>query len=209
MASRQEFSELDLEFMRSLRHSRARRIVLRRRSPLAWRSVRAMAIALVLLAFVAESTRVETSKANAPGRTATAVTPSLGAGCPVPVAFRAAFAAASARTGVPASVLVATAYEESHMNPHAHSGAGARGLLQLMPATAHALRLDTRDPAKNVLAGARYLRQMLDRFGSLELALAAYNAGPSAVERSGGAPTFATLRYVKNIELRASQLAGC
>ena len=95
------------------------------------------------------------------------------------------------------------------MNPHAHSGAGARGLLQLMPATAHALRLDTRDPAKNVLAGARYLRQMLDRFGSLELALAAYNAGPSAVEQSGGAPTFATLRYVKNIELRASQLAGC
>ena len=95
------------------------------------------------------------------------------------------------------------------MNPHAQSGAGARGLLQLMPATAHALRLDTRDPAKNVLAGARYLRQMLDRFGSLELALAAYNAGPSAVERSGGAPTFATLRYVKNIELRASQLAGC
>ena len=209
MASRQEFSELDLEFMRSLRRSRARRIVPRRRSPLAWRSARAVAIALVLLAFVAESTRVETSKANAPGRTATAVTPSLGAGCPVPVAFRAAFAAASARTGVPASVLVATAYEESHMNPHAQSGAGARGLLQLMPATAHALRLDTRDPAKNVLAGARYLRQMLDRFGSLELALAAYNAGPSAVERSGGAPTFATLRYVKNIELRASQLAGC
>ena len=209
MASRQEFSELDLEFMRSLRRSRARRIVPRRRSPLAWRSVRAVAIAFVLLAFVAESTRVETSKANAPGRKATAVTPSLGAGCPVPVAFRAAFAAASARTGVPASVLVATAYEESHMNPHAQSGAGARGLLQLMPATAHALRLDTRDPAKNVLAGARYLRQMLDRFGSLELALAAYNAGPSAVERSGGAPTFATLRYVKNIELRASQLTGC
>ena len=170
MASRQEFSELDLEFMRSLRRSRARRIVLRRRSPLAWRSVRAMAIAFVLLAFVAESTRVETSKANARGRTATAVTPSLGAGCPVPVAFRAAFAAASARTGVPASVLVATAYEESHMNPHAQSGAGAR---------------------------------------ALELALAAYNAGPSAVERSGGAPTFATLRYVKNIELRASQLTGC
>jgi len=171
--------------------------------------VRAVAIAFVLLAFVAESARVETSKANAPGRDAAAVTPSLGAGCPVPVAFRAAFASASARTGVPASVLVATAYEESHMNPHAQSGAGASGLLQLMPTTADALRLDTRDPAKNVLAGARYLRQMLDRFGSLELALAAYNAGPSAVERSGGAPTFATLRYVKNIELRASQLTGC
>jgi soluble lytic murein transglycosylase-like protein len=78
-----------------------------------------------------------------------------------------------------------------------------------MPATAHTLGLDERDPANNVLAGARYLKEMLDRFGSLELALAAYNAGPSAVERSGGAPTVASLRYVKNIELRASQLAGC
>jgi soluble lytic murein transglycosylase-like protein len=209
VASRQDFSELDLQFARSLRRSRARRTVPRRRGPLAWRSVHAAALALVLLAFVSESTRVEVSKANAPGRTATAVTPSLGAGCPVPVAFRGAFAAASAMTGVSASVLVATAYEESHMNPLARSGAGARGLLQLMPATAHALGLDERDPANNVLAGARYLKEMLDRFGSLELALAAYNAGPSAVERSGGAPTVASLRYVKNIELRASQLAGC
>jgi soluble lytic murein transglycosylase-like protein len=95
------------------------------------------------------------------------------------------------------------------MDPRAESGAGARGLLQLMPATAHELRLDGSDPATNVLAGARYLRQLLERFGSLELALAAYNAGPSAVERSRGAPTIATLRYVKNIELRASRLAGC
>ena len=68
------------------------------------------------------------------------------------------------------------------MNPQAHSGAGATGLLQLMPATAHALRLNGSDPATNVLAGARYLRQLIDRFGSVELALAAYNAGPSAVE---------------------------
>ena len=62
-----------------------------------------------------------------------------------------------------------------------------------MPATARELRLDGNDPAANVLAGARYLRQMIDRFGSLDLALAAYNAGPSAVERAGGAPTTATL----------------
>ena len=96
--------------------------------------------------------------------------------------FRAAFATASAQTGVPLSLLVATAYEESRMNPNAHSGAGATGLLQLMPATARELRLDGDDPGANVLAGARYLRQMIDRFGSLDLALAAYNAGPSAVE---------------------------
>jgi len=78
-----------------------------------------------------------------------------------------------------------------------------------MPATAHELRLDGTDPATNVLAGARYLKQMLNRFGTLDLALAAYNAGPTAVDRAGGAPTVETLRYVKNVELRASRLAGC
>jgi soluble lytic murein transglycosylase-like protein len=78
-----------------------------------------------------------------------------------------------------------------------------------MPATARELRLAGDDPAANVLAGARYLRQMIDRFGSLDLALSAYNAGPSAVEHAGGAPTTATLRYVKNIEARQGLLAGC
>jgi soluble lytic murein transglycosylase-like protein len=126
----------------------------------------------------------------------------------VPQQFRTAFAAASATTGLSESLLVATAYEESRMNPLARSSAGATGLLQLMPATAHALRLSGDEPAANVLAGARYLRGLLDRFGSLELALAAYNAGPTAVERAGGAPTIATLRYVKNIEARAARL-GC
>ena len=92
------------------------------------------------------------------------------------------------------------------MKPNAQSGAGARGLLQLMPATARELSLAGDDPAMNVLAGARYLRQMLDRFGSLDLALAAYNAGPTAVERAGSAPTVETLRYVKNVEARASLL---
>jgi soluble lytic murein transglycosylase-like protein len=177
---------------------------------MAWRSVRAGALALLLLAVVAESTRLETSNAKPPARRATATAaPAISASCPVPARFRTAFARASAQTGVPLSVLVSTAYEESHMNPRAHSGAGATGLLQLMPATARELRLDGDDPTANVLAGARYLRQMIDRFGSLELALAAYNAGPTAVERAGGAPTTATLRYVKNIEARAGLLSGC
>jgi soluble lytic murein transglycosylase-like protein len=78
-----------------------------------------------------------------------------------------------------------------------------------MPATAHQLRLDGAAPATNVLAGARYLKEMISRFDSLELGLAAYNAGPTAVERSGGAPTISTLRYVKNVELRAAELVGC
>ena len=201
-------SELELQFARSRRRSAARRRIPHRRHPLAWRSVRAGMLALVLLAVMAESTRLESSKANAPTRRPSAV-PVLGAGCPVPSRFRGAFAAASAQTGVPASLLVATAYEESRMNPLAQSGAGARGLLQLMPATARSLQLEGDDPATNVLAGANYLRQLLDRFGSVELALAAYNAGPTAVERAGGAPTLSTLRYVKNIEARAALLSGC
>jgi soluble lytic murein transglycosylase-like protein len=170
--------------------------------------VRAGVLALVLLTVVAESTRLERSNAKPPVRRA-AATPAVSATCPVPHPFRNPFVNASAKTGVPLSLLVATAYEESRMNPKAHSGAGATGLLQLMPATAHELRLDGDDPATNVLAGARYLRQMIDRFGSLDLALAAYNAGPSAVEQAGGAPTMGTLRYVKNIEARASLLTGC
>jgi soluble lytic murein transglycosylase-like protein len=170
--------------------------------------VRAGALALVLLAVVAESTRLETSTAKPPAAGKPAA-PTLAQGCPVPAQFRAAFASAAAKTGVPASLLVATAYEESRMDPSAHSGAGARGLLQLMPGTARELRLDGDDSADNVLAGASYLRQMLSRFGSLDLALAAYNAGPTAVARAGRAPTLATLRYVKNVEARAGHLVSC
>jgi soluble lytic murein transglycosylase-like protein len=201
-------SEMDLQFARSRRRAATRRKLPPRRRPLAWRSVRAGALALLLLAVVAESTRLESSNANPPVHRAAAA-PAVSVTCPVPKPFRSAFATASAKTGVPLSLLVATAYEESHMNPNAHSRAGATGLLQLMPATARELRLNGDDPATNVLAGARYLRQMIDRFGWLDLALAAYNAGPSAVERAGGAPTTATLRYVKNIEAREGLLTGC
>jgi soluble lytic murein transglycosylase-like protein len=203
-----DLSEMDLQFARSRRRATTRRKLPPKRRPAAWRSVRAAALALVLLTVVAESTRLESSNAKPPARRAAAA-PTVSATCPVPGPFRSAFATASAKTGVPLSLLVATAYEESRMNPNARSGAGATGLLQLMPATARELRLDGDDPATNVLAGARYLRQMIDRFGSLDLALAAYNAGPSAVEQAGGAPTMGTLRYVKNIEARAGLLAGC
>jgi soluble lytic murein transglycosylase-like protein len=199
---------MDRQFARSRRRATTRRKLPPKRKPAAWRSVRAVVLALVLLTVVAESTRLESSNAKPPARRV-ASGATVNATCPVPRPFRSAFATASATTGVPLSLLVATAYEESRMNPNAHSGAGATGLLQLMPATARELRLDGDNPAANVLAGARYLRQMIDRFGSLDLALAAYNAGPSAVEQAGGAPTTATLRYVKNIEARAGLLAGC
>jgi soluble lytic murein transglycosylase-like protein len=96
------------------------------------------------------------------------------------------------------------------MRPQALSTAGARGVLQLMPGTARALAVAAADPRRNIIGGARYLRQQLRRFdGNLELALAAYNAGPSAVERLGRAPSLETLRYVENVELRAAELAAC
>ncbi len=196
-------SELDLLFKRSRRLAAVRRKQPRRRNVLGRRSVRAALLALVLLAVVVESIGLESSNAKP---SATPKRPALGAGCPVPGRFRTAFAQASARTGVPASLLVATAYQESRMDPAARSEAGARGLLQLMPATARELRLDSDDPALNVLAGARYLQQLLARFGSVDLALAAYNAGPTAVELAGAAPSLSTLRYVANVERRAALL---
>ena len=209
MASRpQTLAEIELAFERSRRRATARRPAHRRRRPFVWRSVRVGALALVLLALLAEPTKLEASNAKPLLRPAQHIA-SARAECPVPRPFRRAFEAAAAQTQVPLPLLVATAYEESQMDPGARSSAGAQGLLQVMPSTARALRLDGDDPAANVLAGARYLRLLLDRFGSVELALAAYNAGPAAVERAGGAPTIATLRYVKNIEARESSLLGC
>jgi soluble lytic murein transglycosylase-like protein len=158
-------------------------------------------------AATSEST-LETSTAKAPANPVPAAAPAPGP-CPVPHRFRAAFEQAAAKTGVPLSLLVATAWEESRMNPAAYSYAGARGLLQLLPSTAQSVRLTGDDPASNVLAGARYLREMLDRFGSVDMALAAYNAGPTAVTRAAAAPTITTLRYVLNVEARSSLLTGC
>jgi soluble lytic murein transglycosylase-like protein len=79
-----------------------------------------------------------------------------------------------------------------------------------MPATAKALATTPADPRANVLAGARYLGQLVNRFdGNVDLALAAYNAGPTAVEKLGRAPSLETLRYAKNVEARAASLAAC
>src|SRR3954464_11097923 len=129
--------------------------------------------------------------------------------CPLPTRYRAAFHAAAAASRLPVAMLVSMARVESNLREDAHSPAGARGLLQLMPATAASYAVDPDLPSGNVLAGARYLREMLDRFGSIDLALAAYNAGPTAVERAGGAPNGQTLTYVANVEEGWHSLNGC
>ena len=104
---------------------------------------------------------------------------------------------------------MSVAQVESQLDESARSRAGAEGLLQVMPATAAALKLDPHRVDTNVLAGARYLRLMLDRFDSSDLALAAYNAGPATVERYGGAPSGETLTYVANVNRLWQRLQGC
>jgi soluble lytic murein transglycosylase-like protein len=132
-----------------------------------------------------------------------------GPACPIPKTYRAAFEHASDKSGLPLALLVAVAEVESRFEPTAVSQAGARGLLQLMPTTARSLRLSADEPESNVLAGARYLRRLLDRFQSPDLALAAYNAGPTAVARVGRAPTSETVSYVANVTLIWRTLNGC
>jgi len=129
--------------------------------------------------------------------------------CPIPHRFRTAFTRAARDTGLQLSMLVAVAQVESRFQPNARSSADARGLLQVMPTTASALQLDPDQPSSNVLAGARYLRLMLNRFGRTDLALAAYNAGPTLVGRLGRAPTAETQTYIANVQQRWAALAGC
>lgn len=90
---------------------------------------------------------------------------------------------------------------ESAFDPHAFSGVGAGGLMQLMPETAAELGVtDRKDPAQNVAAGTRYFAQQYKYFGNLHLALAAYNAGPGAVEYYGGVPPYGeTINYAASI----------
>src|SRR6476469_1753830 len=106
--------------------------------------------------------------------------------CPFPTALRSAFEAAARDASLPPALLYAVAKVESNLHQDAESSAGARGLLQVMPATGDALELDIDEPSANVLAGARYLRLLFERFKS------------SGVQR-----------YVSNVNLALHSVAGC
>ena len=121
---------------------------------------------------------------------------------PEPLAPEQLANAAAQRYGLPPSLVRSVMKAESGFQPRAVSPKGAVGLMQLMPGTAQVLGVNPYDPAQNVDAGARYLRALLEKYnGGLRHALAAYNAGPGAVEKHGGVPPFAeTLDYIRRVE---------
>ncbi len=122
---------------------------------------------------------------------------------------RAAIAKAAAATGLSPDLLEAVAWRESGFRASALSRKGAIGQMQLMPATARAMGVDPQLNDQNLKGGAAYLTVMMRRYdGDLVRALAAYNAGPGAVDRYGGAPPYKeTQAYVAAIMDRLSQIA--
>jgi soluble lytic murein transglycosylase-like protein len=123
---------------------------------------------------------------------------------------------AACEAGLPIGLMDAMLLQESRYNPLAISPKGAFGLGQLMPGTALQLGVDRYDLRGNLAGAARYLRQHMDEFGQVPLALAAYNAGPGRVRRSGGVPLIAeTQNYVRRIlmnwralEIRSGRQSG-
>lgn len=133
--------------------------------------------------------------------TATGSATATGSGAVSGVPYADLFNRAGQTYGVDPSLLAAVARQESGFDAGAVSPAGARGLMQLMPATAQGLGVnDSFDPAQAVDGAARLLRDLLDRFGRVDLALAGYNAGPGAVLRYDGIPPYPeTQNYVRSI----------
>lgn len=110
------------------------------------------------------------------------------------------FSAAAARYGLPPRLLAAVAQVESNFNPAAVSAAGAQGLMQFMPGTAAGMGVDATDPASAIDGAARLLSGHLAKYGSVAVALAAYNAGSGTVDQYGGVPPYSeTQAYVAKV----------
>lgn len=118
-----------------------------------------------------------------------------------PDALKPMIQQAAMRAGIEPGLLDALVAAESSYDPNARSSAGAMGLTQLMPETAKSLGVTNPfDPAQSLNGGANYLAKMIDKYGDLRLALAAYNAGPGTVDRYGGLPPYReTQNYVQKV----------
>lgn len=127
--------------------------------------------------------------------------PALGGDRAEPSSYDALIERVAARYDVPAALIKAVVKTESNFQRHAVSRKGAQGLMQLMPGTAADLGVeDAFSAEQNVRGGTRYLRAMIDRFGNWRHALAAYNAGPGAVDQHGGIPPYRETReYVERV----------
>jgi soluble lytic murein transglycosylase-like protein len=126
----------------------------------------------------------------------------------VPASLAPLIEEAAGETGLPGELISAVIATESNYRPDAVSPVGALGLMQLMPGTAQALGVsEPFDPRQNILGGARYLSHQLQQFGTVEKALAAYNAGPRAVEQYGGIPPYReTQNYVRRVLSKLREL---
>jgi soluble lytic murein transglycosylase-like protein/cell wall-associated NlpC family hydrolase len=153
----------------------------------------------MLLSALPAGTRAALSPAATAGTAATDTSAAATGGLTGP--YAALFTAAGRKHGVDPALLSAVATVESNDNPAAVSAAGARGLMQLMPATARSLGVNPDDPAQAVDGAARLLGGLLTRFGGrVDLALAGYNAGAGAVQRYGGVPPYPETRtYVQRV----------
>jgi soluble lytic murein transglycosylase-like protein len=172
-------------------------------APSATPSTSTTSFSSALQSATAASPSVSSLASGTPAASATSTSSSLPAGTP----YAAEITAAATANGIDPTLLAGLVKQESDFNPSAGSGAGARGLTQLMPSTAATLGVtNVLDPVQSLNGGAKYLKQQLDTFGGdVTKALAAYNAGPGAVQRFGGVPPYAeTQNYVRIVQANAA-----
>ena len=125
----------------------------------------------------------------------------------IPAALRPLFLAATSQYGLPAGLLPAVASVESNFQNNETSSAGAEGIMQFMPGTAKGLGIDPNDPTQAIDGAGRLLSSYLQQYGSIPLALAAYNAGPGAVAVAGGIPDYPeTEAYITNVMSRMGSM---